>query len=643
MLTHDRIIQGGALLLAVFCLVAAAAFTPMIDAQRREMQLTYDWAVDEQTMPPGVALSGAALGSFRGLIVDWLWYRAHTLKEAGKFYEANQLSKTITQLQPRFPDVWAFHAWNMAYNISVATNTADERWYWVSNGIDLLRSQGIPLNPRTPILYKELAWIFTHKVGQTSDDMHWYYKRKLAVEWQKILGTPTEGSTTKQAATALRRIADAPDDLLTLFETSPEVRPLWDFIAGLGYKADAALLMQIGGILMYNYSPDESLWASIGMVVPEQYDQRLNALFKRADLGPGVQAFLAYLRKRVLISDYHMDPAMMAEVMEIFGPLDWRHPAAHGCFWNHLGVRAADDDVNQPDIGKTVNIYRGRIHTLQFLAQWGRVVFDPRIDGPPDLLPDPRFVASYELALDEVKQFLLRQEETKATLNRQGTLNSFESGHENFLQKYVVDLFFLGDRPKADELYKKLRDLYAEKERYNDRYLKPLEEFVFQEYKDNWDIMRYLRGSIAMLIHRNLDRNRPDWFSHGLDNARYIHAEYLKDRPINNIDVDRNRQDIPTNFEEIIDTTYVDYMSNAVVQIEKKARIWKNTPLPIQRRVYDRIYPRLLAQVERNPKSYDVDKIMPSPATVDVFRKQRPAVAETIQKGQAGTATVERQ
>jgi hypothetical protein len=66
---------------------------------------------------------GIAMGAFRGIFVNWLWMRANDLKEQGKYYEAVDLAKTITRLQPRFPRVWAFHAWNLAYNISVATNT----------------------------------------------------------------------------------------------------------------------------------------------------------------------------------------------------------------------------------------------------------------------------------------------------------------------------------------------------------------------------------------------------------------------------------------------------------------------------------------------------------------------------------------
>ncbi|NRA95674.1 MAG: cytochrome c, partial [Planctomycetes bacterium] len=43
-----------------------------------------------------------------------------------------------------------------------------------------LRNQGVRLNPGSPRIYKELALILSHKVGGTADDMHWYYKRKIA-------------------------------------------------------------------------------------------------------------------------------------------------------------------------------------------------------------------------------------------------------------------------------------------------------------------------------------------------------------------------------------------------------------------------------------------------------------------------------
>ena len=166
--------------------------------------------------PPIVAL-GTAIGALRGVIVDYLWLKVNMMKEDGEFYEVMSDAELITKLQPRFAQVWGFHGHNMAYNISVATHTSEERWDWVNKGIRLLREQGIPYNPRAVRLYRELSWIFFHKIGQYSDDAHWFYKRELAYEMQQVLGDLDRGGTTEQVITRFKAIADAPAPLTTIF------------------------------------------------------------------------------------------------------------------------------------------------------------------------------------------------------------------------------------------------------------------------------------------------------------------------------------------------------------------------------------------------------------------------------------------
>ena len=39
-------------------------------------------------------------------------------------------------------------------------------------GAKLLRDKGIPRNPKSLMLYKELAWIFFDKMGGFMDDKH---------------------------------------------------------------------------------------------------------------------------------------------------------------------------------------------------------------------------------------------------------------------------------------------------------------------------------------------------------------------------------------------------------------------------------------------------------------------------------------
>jgi len=133
------------ILVATVCMVVsytgAGMLIPSIKSESHELQLTANDSTIEN-MPADIAILYTSLASFRGIFVDILWGRATQMKQEGKHYEAFKLAELITKLQPRFPKVWAFHAWNMAYNISVTTHTPEERWMWVQDGIKLLRDQG---------------------------------------------------------------------------------------------------------------------------------------------------------------------------------------------------------------------------------------------------------------------------------------------------------------------------------------------------------------------------------------------------------------------------------------------------------------------------------------------------------------------
>ena len=143
-----------------------------------------------ENAPPGYALWIQAFGAFRGLIVDIAFIRADQYKEQARYYDAMNLATWICHLQPHFPSVWEFAAWNMSWNISVTTYTAEERWNWVYNGVKLLRDEGIPFNPRAINLYKQLAWTFNNKMGEVTDDFHYSYKCYWAWRMHLLLGAP---------------------------------------------------------------------------------------------------------------------------------------------------------------------------------------------------------------------------------------------------------------------------------------------------------------------------------------------------------------------------------------------------------------------------------------------------------------------
>ena len=192
MRSKDWLVIVICVLLGATLLTLAQGRIKSIHQAREEMGLVANTSLENA--PPSLAFATVAMGAFRGIVVDILWMRADNLKDEGKFFDAKQLAEWITALQPRFAAVWDFHAWNMAYNISVAIpNTQpQERWRWVRNGYELLRDKAIPLNPNSIILYRSLAWIFQHKISGISDDCHRYYKRELALSMRPLLGDNTD-------------------------------------------------------------------------------------------------------------------------------------------------------------------------------------------------------------------------------------------------------------------------------------------------------------------------------------------------------------------------------------------------------------------------------------------------------------------
>lgn len=138
--------------------------------------------------PPLVAFTTVALGGFRGLLADMLWLRVSHLQDAGNYFELVQLSDWITKLEPRCTAIWAYHAWNMTYNVSVMLPDFNDRWRWVRNGLELLRDKGLAYNPGSPRLYCELGWIFQHKIGAAIDEAHLFYKKEWSREMSDLLG-----------------------------------------------------------------------------------------------------------------------------------------------------------------------------------------------------------------------------------------------------------------------------------------------------------------------------------------------------------------------------------------------------------------------------------------------------------------------
>lgn len=119
----------------------------------------------------------AAFGGLRSIFAEIIWFRADRLQEEGRYVELAQLAHALALAEPHTPEVWSYAAWNLAYNVSVMMATDEDRWRWVKAAIVLLRDDGIRLNPSSPDLHRELAWLFELKIGADLDSAAPLYRR----------------------------------------------------------------------------------------------------------------------------------------------------------------------------------------------------------------------------------------------------------------------------------------------------------------------------------------------------------------------------------------------------------------------------------------------------------------------------------
>ncbi|MFW5652673.1 MAG: hypothetical protein ACOC0P_01395 [Planctomycetota bacterium] len=442
----------------------AGLLMPQLSAKASDAQLYYtDLTSDRETTASitdeAVLDIARSVGVLRGIAVNYLWIRADRLKEDGKFFEAYQIARWITQLQPRFARVWQFQAWNMAYNISVATHTPEERWDWVQNGIRLLREKGIRYNPGDMILYKELAWHFMHKVGGSTDDAHRYYKQQMARRWQSIIGEPPYEYEARMDQ--IRAIAEAPSSMTELRSQFPEVDQIVADLEAINLPPGEELLRQIEMLSAIQTSyMGQKLGLDDQLEQSEQIEQiedpsvraivsllaRLRPIRDNAEYAEAWPIFVNHVRQTVLRENYNMEPEFMLKYMEEFGPLDWRVPFSHALYWAALGVERALTRINQAEFDQ-INTDRLLFHSTQNQKFFGRIYFDyltGEISWGQDLRYIPYYENAFEIILDRMPESYQRA-------------TTFIDGYRNFMIDAVREYYQWGEYEKAQEMYAKLR------------------------------------------------------------------------------------------------------------------------------------------------------------------------------------------
>ena len=454
---RDRIILFVCIVLAVGFLIGAGTQLDSINRRREDMDLIID---KPENIPPSLAFATVATGAFRGLVVDILWMRADKLKEEGQFFDARQLAEWITILQPRFASVWEFHAWNMAYNISVAipATQADQRWRWVKNGYELLRDEAIDKYKLKNItLYRELGRIFQHKIGGVSDDAHKYYKLQLALAMEPLLGTADNAY--------FDLLAEAPASWQEI-KSDPNISPLIKAIK----SADNAF-------------SDDNQFVSNYLSL-RQDSRRFNpAAGKTIDDFRGTKTldkFDTFARAWQLRKVWKLDPVLMRQINRTYGPidwsdpnthlpLDWRHPDSHAIYWAVKGLEiAAKEQKSEIDVSE-VNTDRIVAHSLQNLFRNGKIfIYELSVPASSqDISQEPQTRIFKEIFLrPDLRLFEPYNSSVLAILKKykdtgdQGRYQTLQNGHRNMLINAVLSFYQSGHKGHAQKIYNQLRKLY---------------------------------------------------------------------------------------------------------------------------------------------------------------------------------------
>jgi hypothetical protein len=596
---NDRLTITVAGIVMLACMAGAATVAGVVQRQRHDLDLVVSTEGTEG-MPPHVAVVTAALGTFRGLAVDLLWARADHLQEEGEFFEAQTLSQWITTLQPRFQKVWAFQAWNLAWNIAAATQVPAERWGWVSRGIELLRSRGIPLNPRAANLYFELAWIYQNKIGRVGDKEHWYYKARLAEEMQELLGDLTAGKTTEQAIERFRKISDAPATLEELERKMPSVRRALDLLAAHGAKPDEPLVRMLGRVLMLGSSLDARLLGTAALP-PGTNGPLLDAI--RADKEAAallIDHVVPHLQRRALEDRYRMKTGEMLRVMERYGPLDWRHADAHGVYWSEQGVAVSQTLARREAVNELM-LVRSRLLMLMELMRSGRVEFDAATKRV-DLLPDPRFARVYETAIRQAFDMIASDKGLSAADFGNAEEADLHDTYEKFLNLATILNYLYGEQAEAERYFGLARD-FAASRGFGDEpvYSDTLENFVALRFAGTVqvnlaDLRQFLDAMIRRAIMEGLAKGELKVFNRYIRVAYSVYdRRFATSRPGERMVLEEAKL---LDFPELVENSFVNVMQQTGLPVLARARIWAWTPEKLRQATYATLAEGLRSEAE---------------------------------------------
>jgi hypothetical protein len=271
---------------------------------------------------------------------------------------------------------------------------------------------------------------------------------------------------------------------------------------------------------------------------------RFHQLVNDPQWQPAWRDLLAHLRKRILIDEYHMEPQRMLRYMSEYGPIDWRHHAAHGLYWSTRGVENAMirfRHQNRRDFD-FVNSNRVVVQALQDLWRSGDLYFDffGWLKDPESARvfyrgsPNIHFLEKYGEHLEEFVNHSAFEDPTRS-------YRMYSAGYENFRKDAIRFLYRRGQRDAAI----RMKDALAKWPHHNTNdperpylFSADIDSFVKKELEESLTRPSVVReevvGALQGAYIGGLLRGDDEQFRSQLQYAALVHRYFFEQQNVKN-------------------------------------------------------------------------------------------------------------
>jgi hypothetical protein len=209
-------------------------------------------------------------------------------------------------------------------------------------------------------------------------------------------------------------------------------------------------------------------------------------------------------RVRLLREKYKMDPELMKQIDEEYGPLEWRLPEASAIYWAAEGLRRAAENPTRIGTSATEDLIvlrRVIYQCMQLSWQRGRIEDNPYVE-------EMQFGPNLDMIPKVNETYLKMYEEEKDPSQKDGILKA----HRNFLRQAVYSLYVYNHMADAAKWYKYLGEKYPDK---------TIIDGDFNSYPRNVTLDQYAVACVQEDIN-DLSKDRVQTILEGLLTSSYM-------------------------------------------------------------------------------------------------------------------------